>query len=162
MSDGSRVSKVVKNSLGKLFPKMHGHQASHYGTLIQMVTGMITSKHCHLPKLAGKIPSKTKRESQVVKFKRWLSNNNVTGDIFFLPFLMRLLPFLIINQAVEIIIDGSVVGRNSACLMASIVYKNRVIPIAWYMGEGRKGHFSEEFHLELLKLSRLRRQLVTV
>jgi len=35
--------------------------------------------------------------------------------------------------------------------MASIVFKNRSIPIAWYMGEGRKGHFSEIFHIGSVK-----------
>ena len=116
-----------------------------------MVTGIIVSKHCHLPKIAGKIQAPGKQESLIAKLKRWLSNNSVNGNIYFAPLLDRLLPTLI-NGAVQLILDGSVVGRDSACLMASIIYKNRIIPIAWIVGAGRKGHFDVEFHIELLKI----------
>jgi len=151
MSDGSRVFEALKKSLTGLFPKMEGHEASHFGTLLHMITGMVVSKHCHLPKVAGKVKSNIKQESQIAKFERWLSNNAVNGNIYFLPFLERILPTLI-NGTIQIILDGSVVGRDSACLMASIVYKNRAIPIAWLNVEGRKGHFTEDFHIELLKI----------
>jgi hypothetical protein len=151
VSDGSRIFSEIKKSLSKLFPKMEGHEASHFSTLLHMITGMVVSKHCHLPKIAGKVTAPIKQESIIAKFKRWLSNNNVNASIYFLPFLEKLLPTLI-NGSVKIIFDGSVVGRDSACLMASIVYKNRSIPIAWVMGEGRKGHFCETFHIKLLAI----------
>ena len=151
MNDGSRVFNALKKSLKGLFPKMTGHEASNFGTLLHLITGMVVSKHCHLPKVAGKVKSNIKQESQIKKFKRFLSNSKVNGNVYFLPFLEKLLPALI-TKDVKLLIDGSVVGNNSACLMASIVFKNRSIPIAWYMGEGKKGHFSELFHIELLKL----------
>jgi len=94
MSDGSQVFVALKKSLTKLFPKMEGHQASHFSTLLHMITGMVVSKHCHLPKVAGKVKSDTKQESQIKKFKRWLSNKSVNGNLFYLPFLERLLPIL--------------------------------------------------------------------
>ena len=149
--DGLRIFTALKKSLTKLFPTMEGHQASHFGTLLHMVTGMVASKHCHLPKIAGKIKTDIKQESQVKKFKRWLSNKSINGNLFYLPFLDRLLP-TITNGSIKLIIDGSVVGKDSACLMASIVYKNRSIPIAWLMAEGRKGHFCKEYHVELLEI----------
>jgi len=94
MSDGSQVFVALKKSLTKLFPTMEGHQASHFGTLLHMITGMVVSKHCHLPKVAGKVKSGTKQESEIKKLKRWLSNKSVNGNLFFLPFLQRLLPTL--------------------------------------------------------------------
>ncbi len=149
MSDSKRILSALKKSLSPLFPKMSGHQASHFGTLLHMVTGMVGSKHCHLPKISGKSASDIKQESQIKKLKRWLSNKSIHGDVFYLPFLERLLPILI-NERVQIILDGSVMGRDSACLMASLVYKNRSIPLVWLMAEGRKGHFCEDYHIELL------------
>jgi len=151
MSDGARVFKELKKALKKIFPPMSGHEASHFSTLLHMITGMIVSKHCHLPKVAGKIKSTTKQESIIAKLKRWISNNKINGNTYFVPFIEKLLPILT-TGTIRIIFDGSVVGKDSACLMASIIYKNRAIPIAWLMGEGRKGHFSEGFHLELLKM----------
>lgn len=151
MTDGAKVFSGVKSSFRKLFPKMSGHQDSHFTTLLQIITGLIVSKHCHLPKIAGKIQSPTKQESMTVKFKRWLSNNKVNGNIYFAPLLEAILPTLI-NGSVQLIFDGSVVGRDSASLMASIIYKNRTIPIAWLVGEGRKGHFDINFHIKLLEI----------
>ena len=151
MSDGSKIFSALKKSLQKLFPTMNGHEKSHFNTLLQIITGMIISKHCHLPKISSKIQAPIKQESIIAKLKRWLTNKNVIGDIYFAPFLDKLLPTLI-SGSVKLIFDGSVVGRDSACLMASIIYKNRAIPITWLMGEGRKGHFNEEFHIQLLEM----------
>jgi hypothetical protein len=151
MTDGAKVFSGVKKSFKKLFPKMSGHQYSHFNTLLQIVTGLIVSKHCHLPKIAGKIQSPIKQESMIIKIKRWLSNDNVKGNIYFVPLLEKILP-TIINGSIKVIFDGSVIGRDSASLMASIVYKNKTIPIAWLNGEGRKGHFNIDFHTKLLKM----------
>lgn len=151
MSDSSKVFTGLKKALKTLFPKMTGHEASHFSTLLYMITGMIMSKHCHLPKIAGKIQSNIKQESLVQKIERWLQNKNVNGDLYFLPFLMKLLPTLLTSD-IKLLIDGSVVGRDSACLMVSIVYKNRSIPLVWVMAEGRKGHFKEEAHLAILDM----------
>lgn len=151
MRDGSRVFSALKKSLAHLFPKMEGHQASHFGTLLHMITGMVVSKHCHLPRVTGKVQSNIKEESQIKNFKRWLSNKSINGNLYYLPFLDRPLSTLI-NDNIKIIIDGIVVGKDSASLMASIVYQNRSIPIAWLVAEGRKGHFSKEYHVKILKL----------
>jgi hypothetical protein len=84
MSDGSKVFADLKKSLKKAFPKMSGHEGAHFGTLLHMVSGMIVSKHCHLPKIAGKIKSTIKQESIIVKLKRWLNNKSVNYKLFFL------------------------------------------------------------------------------
>jgi hypothetical protein len=65
VSDGKRIFTELKKSLTKLFPKMDGHEASHFGTLLHMISGMVASKHCHLPKVAGKQDCGTKQESQI-------------------------------------------------------------------------------------------------
>lgn len=61
---------------------------------------------------------------------------------------------MFLQGPVTLIFDGSVIGKDSACLMASIIYKKRAIPIAWLVIEGRKGHFTEDYHLELLEIVR--------
>lgn len=86
MSDGRKVLGAVKQSLTKLYPNMTGHEASHFGTMLQMITGMVASNHCHLPKIAGKIKNNIKQESQIKKLKRWLDNKDVNGDLFFYHF----------------------------------------------------------------------------
>ncbi len=95
MRDSSKIFIGLKNSLKTIFPKMTGHIASHFSTLLHMITGMVMSKHCHLPKIASKIQSVAKQESLVKKLERWLQNEKVNGSVYFLPFLKKLLPTLL-------------------------------------------------------------------
>lgn len=50
----------------------------------------------------------------------------------------------------EIIIDGSKVGKGCMCLMFSVVYKGRAIPLIWKVVKKKKGHFKELEHVNLL------------
>jgi len=50
----------------------------------------------------------------------------------------------------EIIIDGSIVGKGCMCLMFSAVYKGRAIPLIWKVEKKKKGHFKEVEHVNLL------------
>jgi len=54
---------------------------------------------------------------------------------------LDLLLLTFINGSVQLLVHGSIVGRDSTCLMARIIFKNSAIPIAWFVGEGSKGHF---------------------
>jgi len=35
--------------------------------------------------------------------------------------------------------------------MVSVIYKNRALPIVWLVAKGKKGHFPEDIHIELVK-----------
>jgi len=133
-----------------VYPSFEGNAARNFTTLISMITGMIQSRHCQLPALAGKCSIKTKRESQTKKFTRWLQNNKINANIYFLPFIKKIISILA-RDTIFLVFDGSTVAKDSACLMASIIYKKRAIPFAWTILEGRKGHFSEDVHLQLLE-----------
>jgi len=50
----------------------------------------------------------------------------------------------------EIIIDGSVVGKGCMCLMFSVVYRGRAIPLIWKVSKKKKGHYKQEEHVNLL------------
>jgi len=50
-----------------------------------------------------------------------------------------------------LVIDGSTVGRGCQCLMVSVVYGKRALPLGWLVFEGSKGHSSQTRHLELLR-----------
>jgi len=49
------------------------------------------------------------------------------------------------------VMDGSTVGRGCITLMVSVLYKKRALPLAWIVVEGKKGHFPEALHVELLE-----------
>ncbi len=44
-------------------------------------------------------------------------------------------------------------ARWGVCVafMVSVIYKGRALPIAWLVREGKKGHFPEQMHIELIE-----------
>lgn len=151
MSDNIRRFRAVRKAIERLYPQQpKGNTARHLTTLAAMIAGITGAKHTHLPKIAEKAPDHSKKESRVKKLSRWLSNENITYEIYFLPFLMPLIEQLA-QQTIALVFDGSTTGRGCITLMASIVYKKRAIPIAWITIEGKKGHMNEALHLELLE-----------
>jgi len=144
-----------------LFPgEPRGHLASRLNTLAAMVSGIVGSKSTNLPAIAGKIPvgarnQGAKAESRVRRFERWLRNEAVESETFFLPFAKALILSLS-HAPLVLAMDGSIVGRGCMTLMLSLVYKQRALPIAWIVAKRRKGHFPERIHIELItKVQRL-------
>jgi hypothetical protein len=117
-------------------------------TLAAMINGIIGSKSCQLPAIAAKVSDMSKLDSRVKRLARWLQNDKVTYDIYFLPYATALVECLR-HQTLVIIFDASVVGRGCISLMACVIYKNRALPLCWITQPGSKGHLAESIHVEL-------------
>jgi hypothetical protein len=128
-----------------------GNTARHLQTLAALISGIVGSRRTNLPAIAGKVPDGTKRQSRVKRFYRWLKNERIDADIYFLPYADALLASLA-SQTLALAMDGSEVGRKCSTLMVSVIYKKRALPLAWVTIKGNKGHFSEETHIQLLEL----------
>ncbi len=126
-----------------------GNRARHLNTLAGLISGIVGAKHSPLPKLAGEVPDGTKPASRVKRFERWLTNDTITWELFFLPFVETLLTSLSV-QTLVLVIDGSAVGRGCVTLMMSVIYRGRALPVAWLVVKGKKGHFPETSHVELV------------
>ena len=116
-----------------------------------LISGIVGSKSTHLPAIAGKAPNGTKKESQVKRFSRWIKNERIEAEIYFLPYADALLAGLAADHTLALVMDGSEVGRNCLALMVNGVYKKRALPIGWIVVQGSKGHFPEEAHVQLLE-----------
>jgi hypothetical protein len=116
-----------------------------------MVTGIVLSKSSQLPKLAAKVPRAVQDDSQIKQFKRWVKNEQVTAEMYFLPFVLPLLAALASQSPLVFIMDGSAVGRGCVTLMVSVLYQRRALPIAWLVVQGKKGHFPEDAHVTLIQ-----------
>jgi hypothetical protein len=119
-------------------------------TLAALMSGIVGRKSTHLPHIATQVPDGTKPESRVKRFARWMQNDHVTEDVYFVPYAEGLLRHLAL-QTLVLIIDGSVVGRGCVALMMHVVYKGRALPLAWQVRKGKKGHFPEDLHIALVK-----------
>jgi hypothetical protein len=115
-----------------------------------MISGIVGSKRVDLPAVASKVYSSSKPESRVKRFKRWITNERIDSETYYLPYARQLLANLA-DQRLVLVIDGSAIGRGCRTLMLSVVYKNRALPVAWFVASGSRGHFAESDHIALIE-----------
>ena len=154
MSDNLRRYRAIRNALTQAYPAQPtGHVVRHLHTLAALISGIVGSKSTQLPTIATKVPDDTKPESRVKRFARWLDNDHILEEAYFLPYadiLLRHLAF----QTLVLVMDGSGVGRDCAALMIHVIYKGRALPLAWRVRQGPKGHFPEDLHIAVVELIR--------
>ena len=152
MSDNRRRYRAIRSAIVQLYPTdPKRNTARHLHTLAALVSGIVGSRSTSLPAIAGKVPDRTKKESRVKRFSRWMKNERISAEIYFLPYADALLESLAADRALLLAIDGSEVGRKCLALMVNVIYKKRALPIAWIVVKGNKGHFPEETHVQLLE-----------
>jgi hypothetical protein len=151
MSDTYRRYRAIKQGIVQFYqPRPQGHREKHLNTLVALICGLIGGKHAHLPACADHAPSNgAQQESLVERFRRFVKNDRHTIDGWFLPVAKQLLSVLA-AQPLQIVMDGSLVGRGCIALMVSVVYHGRALPLCWLVVRGAKGHFPEQTHRELL------------
>ncbi len=131
MSDNRRRFVAIRRAIRKLYPtEPRGNTARHLTTLAMLISGIVASKSVNLPAIANKVPTMTKVDSQVKRFSRWVDNQRINYECYYLPYAQQLVASLV-HQRLVLIMDGSSVGRGCRTLMLSVVYKNRALPLAW-------------------------------
>jgi len=151
MSDNRRRFIAIHRALRKFYPTTpHGNLARHLLTLAQMISGIVGSKRVDLPTVASKVYSPSKPESRVKRFSRWITNERIDSETYYFPYARQLLANLA-DQTLALVIDGSAIGRGCRTLMLSVVYKNRALPLAWFVASGSRGHFAESDHIALIE-----------
>lgn len=152
MADNVIRFRAIHKALLTYYPgSAKGNFARHLLTLAALITGIVASRRTNLPEIAPKAPDQAKAESRVKRYSRFLKNENVTYEGYFLPFLRALLEALAAESPLTIVFDGSTIGRGSLVLMASVIYKKRALPVAWIVRSGKKGHFPAAIHQELVE-----------
>ncbi len=150
MSDNLRRYRAIRDALIQGYPGApHGQVARHCTTLAAIISGIVGSKSTQLPRIATHVPDGKQPESRVKRFARWVRNDKITAEVYFVPYAKVLLAHLAL-QTLVLVIDGSVVGRGCVALMMHVVYKGRALPLAWLVRQGKKGHFPEDWHIALV------------
>ena len=92
MSDNLRRYRAIRNALMQAYPTPPtGHFARHVHTLAALISGIVGSKSTQLSSVATKIPDGTKPESRVKRFARWVDNDRILEEMYFLPYAALLL-----------------------------------------------------------------------
>jgi Transposase DDE domain len=120
-------------------------------SLAAFMSGIVGSKSSQLPSMATKVPDRAKPDSRVKRLSRWLDNDAILEEVYFLPYAEMLLKQLALETLV-LVMDGSSVGRGCCALMMHVIYKGRALPLAWRVRQCPKGHFPEDLHIALVDL----------
>lgn len=150
MSDNLKRYLAILQALKQLCPiEPQGNFLRHLHTLAAMISGIVGSQRTTLSAVANKMRGTEQRQSRIQRLTRWLKNERVSSEAFFLPFADQLLADLPDGPLV-LVMDGSEVGRGCLSSLMSVLFGKRALPLAWIVVSGKKGHFSEEKHLQLL------------
>src|SRR4030065_133032 len=107
MSDSRRQYRAIKQAVKQLYPEEpRGNLARHLETLVFMVSGIIASKSCQLPKIASQVPGDVHPDSRTKQLSRWVQNAHITFDLYFLPFVQPLLERLGAGGPVGVVLGG--------------------------------------------------------
>jgi len=150
MSDNHQRYRSIRISLSQMYaaePK--GMDAKQLNVLASLISGIVGSHSTNYPKIANKVPDRTKLESRVKRYSRYINEADPKQEVYLMPFAEQLLKNLA-DHTLVLLMDGSDVGRNCVALMLSVQYRGRALPIGWLVISGKKGHFSQDRHLQLV------------
>ena len=149
--DNRRIYRTIRMAIKQLLPtEPKGNYARMLTTLAAMVAGIVQARSCQLPAIARKTPDTAKADSRIKRYSRWVQNEHIEYEGYYLPFVSELLAHLAAIRELVFVIDGSEVGHECITLMISLIYGKRALPITWLVVKGRKGHLAESVHLDLL------------
>jgi hypothetical protein len=148
MSNQLRVYTKVLKTLKRMMP---GQTQGHVVTLAMMITGIAMGRRAQLAPMSTQVSYPTKDKSIEKRIRRWVKNERVEIEAYFLPYAQALLAGLADNTLL-LAMDGSTVGRGCMVLMVGVVFHKRALPIAWVVYRGKKGHASAQTHISVLKL----------
>jgi len=115
MNDSRRVHRAIKTKLKQLYPKEpQGNLARHLETLAFLVSGIILSKSCQLPKIASKVPGDVHPDSREKQLSRWVKNAHITFGLYFLPFVQPLLESLAAVRPLVLIMTTAIPRARAA------------------------------------------------
>ncbi|NPV78466.1 MAG: hypothetical protein HPY59_19080 [Anaerolineae bacterium] len=113
-----------------LFPtEPKGNFARMLNTLAAMVAGIVQARSCQLPAIARKTPDPTKADSRIKRCSRWMQNERIEYEGYYLPFVRELLAHLAAIRELIFVIDGSEVDNGCITLMISLIYGKQALPI---------------------------------
>jgi hypothetical protein len=150
MSDNHRRYRSIRTALTQMYQKEpKGYDVKQLNVLAGLISGIVGSGKSNYPQIASKTPDFTQLESRVKRISRFINDVDETQKIHWMPFAAELLANLS-SFTLVLIMDGSEVGRGCLCLMLSIQYRGRALPIGWLVVKGKKGHFAQEKHIQLV------------
>jgi len=88
MSDNLRSYRAIRDAFTPWYPgQPTGTVARHLTTLAALISGMVGSTSTQLPSVATTIPDGATPESRVKRLTRWLDNERILEEGYFVPYV---------------------------------------------------------------------------
>lgn len=147
--------KVLK-SLQKFFGKnLKGHKRRRLKKLAALICGLMRSKTPSMIAIGSGLPQRIKAYSKEKEAKKFLENRFIDLETYYQPYIKEIVQEIIFlfphKEDITLVIDGSKMGKDHMCLMVSIVFRGRGLPIYWIVKKKPKGHFKGKVHVKLVK-----------
>ena len=147
--------KDVKKWLIKHQPsEPKGHALRRLTVLACLISALTKSERASLKSIGEHMEDNIDLESRIKKAKRWLNNKWTDTASHFIPYVKPIIRTFLQQKKLVLAIDGSTMGNGCMCLMVSIIWRNRAIPICWVVRKAPKGHFPEQMHLDVLEMAK--------
>jgi len=92
MSDNLRRYRAIRHALAQGYPTSpEGNFARPLHTLAALISGIVGGKSTPLPHIATQVPDGTQPESRVKRLTRWLDNDRLLEEVYFVPYAALLL-----------------------------------------------------------------------
>lgn len=124
----------------------------HRLTIAMLITGLFRSRSGQLPKIAEKVSYAHQKPSLVSRFERYIKSSWVKVQAYYKPVATAILSAVSGgSEPIVLAVDSTKMGGRCICLMVSVIYRNRALPLAWVCFKGKKGHSSQTTQIELLE-----------
>ena len=153
MAVSRTLFKDIKKALINEKNNYTSMERSRLMVLCNMIYSCLVTQNCSIQKMGEHVSKVNKKNSEtgVKQVKRWLQSKYSDYNLHFFTYLAPLLVILAAKGELVLVIDGSETGKNCISLLISVVYGKRAIPICWVTRKGKKGHFPQEMHTDLVQ-----------
>jgi len=117
--------------------------------LARLTAGLYRAEHVHLSAVADEISGSAKQNSKTRRLRRFLANEEVDPDRWYLPVAKQLLRQAAESGPVRLLVDTLELTGNRRLLVAALAYRRRALPIWWHVDRKdgvtkRRGHKCRE------------------
>jgi hypothetical protein len=101
--------------------------------LAHLTAGLYRVEHACLSAVADEIPGSAKQSSKTRRLRRFLANEDVDPDRWYLPGAKQLLRQAAESGRLRLLVDTLELTGNRCLLVAALAYRRRALPIWWHV-----------------------------
>jgi len=146
-SDAMRLYAFILKHLQRQLPDLRLETRLAFA---MTMTGLLRSRSGQLAQIVRKVQYNHHEESLIMRFRRFVKNDNLNVETCYLPLVTKILQ-AVSAEPIVLMVDTTKMGGQCLCLMVSVFYKKRALPLAWLTVKGKKGHLSQETQVSLFK-----------